>query len=111
MLSTRRAIIEVTNNTQDHRFEIHLAEGVIALLDYVLAGENIVYTHTEIPEAYAEQGLDQKLAQAALQFACTHGLRVVPLCPVVVQYLEDHPEYQPLTVGSRDECDQQNRST
>jgi len=36
------------------------------------------------------------LAQAGLEYARDHGLKVIPVCPYVMAYLTKQPEYQSL---------------
>jgi len=36
------------------------------------------------------------LAQAGLEYARDHGLKVIPVCPYVIAYLTKQPEYQSL---------------
>ena len=83
--------LEVQNNEDRHRFETHVGEQV-AYLEYMLAKEQIVYTHTEVPENLEGQGIASRLAQTALEYAQEKQLKVLPLCP----YIRRHPEYKPL---------------
>jgi predicted GNAT family acetyltransferase len=91
--------LEVVNNEAHKQFEIGLDGGDTARIAYIRAGQNIVFTHTEVPEAYEGQGIGSKLARAALDFAQAEGLTVQPLCPYVAAYIRRHPEYQPITLG------------
>lgn len=88
----------VRNNEAQKRFEVAV-NGRLALLEYILAGKNITYTHTEVPEELEGLGIGGKLARHALEFARDNGLKVIPLCPFVIAYLRRHPEYQPLVFG------------
>ena len=56
----------------------------------------MIFTHTEIDDAFEGQGLGSTLAKAALADAREHGLRVVPLCPFIAGYIKKHPEYTDL---------------
>ena len=87
----------VHNNTADRRFEL-MIEGKLSMIGYIMAEENttIVFTHTEVPEQFEGQGIASRLAKAALEFAKSKGLAVIPLCPFVKSYIHRHPEYQPL---------------
>lgn len=87
--------LEVRNNPEKRRFEIEI-EGQYAIAEYILAGERIVFTHTEVPIAYEGQGLANKLAHYALEYARAHHLHVMPLCPYIAGYMKHHPEYQDL---------------
>jgi len=63
-----------------------------AELEYMLAKDLIVFTHTGVPEAAEGQGIGSALAEAGLAFARAEGLRVLPLCPFVKAYMQRHPE-------------------
>lgn len=71
-------------------------QGHLALLEYIRAGSNITYTHTEIPPNLEGMGIGSKLARHALAFARDNDLKVILICPFVTGYLRRHPEYQPL---------------
>ena len=90
--------LTVNNNAQENRFEIDLGDGV-AILEYMIAGTNIIYSHTEVPVAYEGQGLASKLAHHAMEYAKTNGLKVQALCPYVAGYVQRHPEYKSITWG------------
>jgi len=84
--------ITVKNNPLAHRFEAEVA-GSLAFLDYVLGERSITLVHTEVPSALEGQGIGGKIVKAALDFAQSHGLQVVPRCPFVSVYIERHQEY------------------
>lgn len=90
----------VRHNSAENRFEIAV-DGRLAVLEYMLTGANITYTHTEVPRALEGQGLGGRLARQALEYARDNNLKVIPLCPFVRAYLARHPEYQPLVFGYR----------
>ncbi|MDZ7362002.1 MAG: N-acetyltransferase [candidate division KSB1 bacterium] len=87
----------VRNNTADRRFEL-MIEGKLSMIEYLMADENtaIVFAHTEVPEELEGRGIASRLAKAALEFAKSKELAVIPLCPFVKSYIHRHPEYQPL---------------
>ena len=85
--------LEPVNNAEEHRFEIQLGDDV-ALIDYMLNGQNITMTHTEVPPAFEGKGIAGKLAKFALDWAKENGYKVNPLCPYVKNYINKHPEYQ-----------------
>ncbi len=53
-----------------------------------------VFTHTEVDEAYEGRGLATILITRALQETRAAGLRIVPVCPMVVNYVSKHDEFQ-----------------
>lgn len=88
--------MEIVDNTTENRFEILLDGKVAGFADYRLLPTKVVFTHTEVLPAYEGQGLAGKLVGQALQMSADTGLRVVPLCPYVAEYIERHPEFKDL---------------
>ena len=87
--------LEVTNNKAESRFEVQI-EGHLAVVDYFLSGESIIFTHTGVPDALGGQGVGSKLAKTALEYAQEEELWVVPKCPFVRAYIKRHSEYRSL---------------
>jgi hypothetical protein len=54
--------------------------------------ELIVFTHTEIDDAFGGRGLGTTLVRAALDAARDRGLAVRPDCPFVRAYVARHPD-------------------
>jgi hypothetical protein len=82
----------IANNTAAQRFEARFAEGT-AVLQYRYRNDGaLVLVHTEVPPALRRRGIATRLAGAALAFAREHHLAVVPVCPFVAAYLQQHPE-------------------
>jgi predicted GNAT family acetyltransferase len=88
---------KVTNNADLSRYEI-LDEGhVVGFAEYRTRPDGtVVFTHTEIDEAYEGRGLGGKLARAALEDVRASGRPIVPRCPFIKGYIERHPEFQDL---------------
>ncbi len=87
--------LEVHHNTERKRFEIQI-NGHQAVVEYMLAGNRIIFSHTEVDAALEGQGIAALLAKTALKHAQAHHLEVMPLCPYIATYLRRHPEYQVL---------------
>jgi predicted GNAT family acetyltransferase len=79
------------------RFEIE-RNGETAYLEYSLAGNILVLSHTEIPEKLRHLGLASALAETGLRWARERKLKVDIVCPSVQQYVAKHPEYADLVV-------------
>ena len=90
--------LEVKHNSEAKRFEVQLGEQ-IAMVEYYIAGNNIVFTHTEVPRDYEGRGIASRMVKVALDYAVEAGYKIQPLCPVVKLYVERHPEYQPHSWG------------
>lgn len=89
----------VSHDPAAGQFEIRTQQGT-ALLRYVRSGPDLDLLHTEVPDALEGQGYGSALAEAALDFARTEGLKVILSCPFVAAYVQKHPEHAPL-VASR----------
>lgn len=58
----------------------------------------LVYHHTYVPDELRGQGIAGKITRFALDWAREKGKLVRATCPYIVKYLEDHPEYEDITV-------------
>jgi predicted GNAT family acetyltransferase len=91
--------LRVTNNEEKKRFEAAVGDDV-AVAEYDLHPDKIIFTHTEVPAAMTGKGVAGKLVQHALDDARKRKLRVVPLCAYVASYIKRHPEYEELVEES-----------
>lgn len=85
----------VRNNTTRSRFELE-ADGGTAIADYGINAGIITFTHTFTPPALRGRGLAARLIQGALEQVRADGLKVVPQCWYVADYIRDHPEFADL---------------
>jgi uncharacterized protein len=87
--------VVVEDNPAAGRFEA-IVEGQLAVAEYRRAGDTIIFTHTEVPEALEGRGIAGALARTALEQARAQGLAVIPRCPYFAAYIRRHPEYASL---------------
>jgi predicted GNAT family acetyltransferase len=86
----------VRDNPEQHRFEIDLGDGSVAIAEYTLPEGKIVFTHTEVPTGHEGQGVGSALIRFALTSARERGLQVIPICPFFAAYMKKHAEEQDL---------------
>lgn len=86
---------EVRDNAAASRFELE-AEGGMAVANYHVDGNTMLFTHTETPPPLQGRGIASRLIRGALETARARGLRVLPLCSFVADYIRRHPEFQDL---------------
>ena len=86
---------EVRDNAAASRFEIDAAEGT-PQLRYERRDGVMHLVHTEVPPSMEGKGYGSVLAKAALDAARAAGLKVVPSCPFMHEYIERHREYADL---------------
>jgi uncharacterized protein len=75
------------------RFEITVDGRLVGFAEYRSRPGRIVFTHTEVEDAYQGQGLASRLIWAALDRARRENLVVTPLCPYVAAFIHRHPDY------------------
>jgi predicted GNAT family acetyltransferase len=88
-------IIEVINNIQKSRFEVHLDDD-IATLDYRHYKNDIAFMHTAVPEKFKGKGVGSMLVFAALAFVRKQNKKLMLYCPFASKYVKEHPEYYDL---------------
>ena len=71
-------------------------EGHKAELTYGLDGGRMTIDHTGVPGAIGGRGVAADLVRAALEFARSEELKVVPACSYAAAYIQRHPEYADL---------------
>lgn len=89
---------EVKPNTELDRFEIYVdgeLAGFTVYRDYP-AGENRLFDHTVIKEAFQGQGLSKPLIKLAMDETRKDGRKVIPACSAVEGFIKKNPEYQDL---------------
>ena len=89
---------DVSNNEERSRYETTV-EGETAFAAYRREGNNITFTHTEVPPELEGRGIAGAIVKHALDEARAQNLGVVAKCVYVASYVRRHPEYQDLLRG------------
>ena len=91
------ATVESRDNPVESRYEGWMDGELAGFAAYQLDGDRIIFTHTEVDDAYEGQGVGSAIARFALDDVRTRpGLRVVPRCPFIASWMDRHPEYRDL---------------
>lgn len=88
----------VADNPARRRFEILVDGGLAGFAAYRVRDGLIVFTHTEIDDAFQGKGVGAQLAAGALDQVRERGEKVVPQCPFMAAFVKRHTEYQDLVV-------------
>ena len=86
----------VADNPAESRYELHDGDMLVAIAAYRLSGDTVIFTHTEVADAYEGQGAGSQLAREALDDSRARERRVVARCPFISSWIERHPDYADL---------------
>lgn len=80
--------MQVVHDAQASRFE-SAVDGQVGVLEYQMhqSAREVVFTHTHVPPALRGQGIAAALVGAALAWARSEGLHVVPACSYVRSHM------------------------
>ncbi len=91
------ADVRVVDNPDENRFEAYVDGELAGFAEYRRRdGDRIVFSHTEVDDAFEGHGVGSKLAAGALDAARARGLTVTPLCPFIRAFIDRHPDYADL---------------
>ena len=74
------------DNAARDRYEMQLPGGT-AFVDYTVSGKVRTLTHAEVPLALRGAGIAARLTGGVLDLARTQGVKVIPQCPYVVNFM------------------------
>jgi predicted GNAT family acetyltransferase len=86
----------IVDNPAERRYEAWLGERLAGFAEYRLAGQRIIFFHTEIDPAFEGRGVGSRLAADALDDVRRRGLRLTPKCPFIAAFVKRHPDYADL---------------
>src|ERR1041385_6085234 len=88
--------IEITHNEAARRYELRVGSEVASVADYQPDGAVWVFDHTETDPRFRGRGLAAKLVRWALDDVKGRGVKIVPTCCFVADFVEAHAEYASL---------------
>jgi predicted GNAT family acetyltransferase len=89
--------ITVENRPQQSQYALVEDGETVGFAAYDVVSDEIRFTHTEIEPSRRSAGLGAQLVQGALDdVRAETSLRVVPLCPFVADWVDEHVDYQEL---------------
>jgi predicted GNAT family acetyltransferase len=78
------------------RFSISVNGQRVGIADFVDRDGRRIFPHTEVNRAFQGRGLATILVREALEATRPTGLRVVPQCWMVAEFIEKNPEFADL---------------
>ncbi|TPK87284.1 N-acetyltransferase [Mesorhizobium sp. B2-4-13] len=90
---------KVTENIQQHRFELPITGQAFAVAYYTLQDGKVALIHTEVPSEFSRQGIASRLAQGTFELIRKTGRKAVLKCPFMSGFVARHPEYTDVVAG------------
>lgn len=85
---------EVEENLVESRFELAIdGSPEVAAAYYRIRGDQIVLTHTIVPERFSGQGIGSQLARGVFDEIRASNRKVILICPFMSAFYARHPEY------------------
>lgn len=88
--------MSIEHDSETHRFTLSVTTGT-AVLSYTRAGPGVVELFsTYVPPGDRGRGVAARLVEAAVGYARSEGLRIIPTCWYVAHWMQRHPEHADL---------------
>ena len=65
----------------------------LAEMTYTVAGSRVIIDHTQVDDSLRGKGVGAQLVEAAVEYARTENVRLMPLCPYAKSVFDKTPEY------------------
>jgi uncharacterized protein len=88
--------VTVENNPSRSRYEIRLDGELVGVADYFVSDDRIVFPHTEIEHEHRGLGFGERLVRRALEDVRASGMKIVPRCWFVAEFVDLNPEFAEL---------------
>jgi uncharacterized protein len=82
----------VEHNPEKYRYELFVGDRQAGFAQYHDSGNRVVFTHSEIDDAFSGQGLGKVLAAGALDDAVARDKVIVPMCPFIARYVSKNSD-------------------
>src|SRR3954470_8423946 len=82
--------LDLARDDAANRYTGSVEGRVAAHSEFIPAGQLVIFTHTETDPSFEGQGVASQLVRWALDDVRARGLRVVPVCPFVKEYIRKH---------------------
>jgi hypothetical protein len=93
VVSSDQPTVAVADSPQHHRYEVTVDGVLVGSLAYHRLDDRTVFTHAEVDPKWQGRGIASQLTTAALDDTIAMGQQITPLCPFVVDFVRDRPEY------------------
>jgi predicted GNAT family acetyltransferase len=95
-MTTERDPTQMVRNDDAERYELWVGGELASLADYRRRGDVLEMHHTETRDAFRGQGLAAQLVRGALDDVRERGLKIVPSCWFVADFIDANGGYADL---------------
>ena len=92
-MTTDKTGAETTVSFYTDRFTIAVEGKSVGFTEFADRDGQRVFIHTEVDDEYAGRGLATILVGQALTETTDAGMRIVPVCELVANYVDKHDEF------------------
>jgi predicted GNAT family acetyltransferase len=92
-MATDKTGAPTTVTQESDRFSIAVDGQKVGFNEFADRDGQRVFTHTEVADDFEGRGLATILIGEALKATRDAGLRIVPVCPMVANFVEKHSEF------------------
>jgi predicted GNAT family acetyltransferase len=96
-MTTDKTGAETTVRAAEGKYTIAVDGQDVGLAAVADRDDKRVFYHTEVDKQFGGRGLATILVGEALQATRADGKRVVPVCPMVADFIKKHPEFSDIT--------------
>ncbi len=86
-------LTEVVDNPSRSRYDISLDGDVVGFCSYRENDGVFLLPHAEVDPRVGGRGIGTRLARGALDDLRRRGVKVVPLCPFIADFIAKNPDY------------------
>jgi predicted GNAT family acetyltransferase len=92
-------LLQVKHDPVTHRFQARMSSGT-AVLSYAPVSPGLLELYsTYVPASERGHGVGGRLVESAVAYAREQGMRIIPTCWYVAQWIREHPEHSDLVVA------------
>jgi hypothetical protein len=91
----------VSDNPDKSRYEVHADGELAGYVTYHLSQDTMALMHTETEPGFQGKGIGGRLVRSTMDDLAARGLGMLPYCPFVRSWLDEHPDYVKLVPEGR----------
>ena len=91
--------LDLQHDEEGGRFVLRSAGATVGLIDYRQDGDVLDLQHTEVMPEGQGKGIGTVLVRQVLDDIRSHDQQIIPSCPFVAKFVEEHQEYADLVAG------------